>query len=78
MEGIIQDLGGLRVVQVRINEVCSIVLIVSVGSRVGSWVFRMGIILSYGQNTIEVYMEDIYGNTVVLWRVFILSSMYGL
>lgn len=78
MEGIIQDVGGLRAVEVQLNESCPILPTVSSGSRAGSWVFSTVLRPRDGQNTVEVRTEDIHGNMTVLRREFTFSPMYAL
>lgn len=78
VEGMIQDAGGLRSVEVRLNDACPLVPQLRDGSRSGSWAFSAPLTPRDGQNTLEVSAVDLHGNATTQRRVFTFTPMYAL
>jgi outer membrane protein assembly factor BamB len=68
--GTVDDVGGLKLVEVILNAGCPISAAVSPGVRAGSWTFTCPLSPPEGPNALSVRAVDLRGNVAVLSRSF--------
>lgn len=78
MTGTVEDVGGLKSVEVILDAGCPISAAVSPGARAGSWTFTCPLSPSEGPHVLALRATDLRGNVGVLSQSFSFKERMGL